>query len=163
MRVLLLAPLAAAALLVGACTGGSGDTTLRRSQDIESNESTPKKPKDGSKGGSSDSPTPSSSTSDTSDPAPAPAPATPDAGGATPTTPPATPAQPGTCGAPKCFGLGGFGGCKATDGAGDSVVLACNDQGCACLTANKTTSVFDGDVTSGEDAAQLFLANCACQ
>jgi hypothetical protein len=160
MRVLLIAPLAAAALLVAACSGGADDgMTLRRGQDITSGKES-KTPSDGSKGGSSDSPTPAPPDS-TPDPAPS-TPSTTD-GGATPTTPPAPPATPGSCGDPKCFGFGGFGGCKATNAAGQSVVMGCDETGCACVTGGKTTTTFEAEVASGADAKTLFLGNCDCQ
>lgn len=162
MRVSLLAPVAAAALLVAACSGGAEDgTTLRRGQDVTSGKES-KLPSDGSKGGSSDSPTPANTTPD-STPAPDPAPpSTPD-GGVTPTTPPATPATPGSCGDPKCFGFAGYGGCKATNGAGQSVAMACDETGCACVTGGKTTTTFEANVASGADAKTAFLGNCDCQ
>lgn len=155
MRVLLLTAVAAAALTVVACSGGSEDA-LRRSQDLTTTQAQPTTESNSTGESSTTSTTPPASPPDSdASPATPEGGATPDGGGA------GTPA-PGTCATPKCFGFGGFGGCKATDSAGASVVLACDNGGCACLTAGTTTSTFAGDVNSGDDAAQLFLANCDC-
>jgi hypothetical protein len=40
--------------------------------------------------------------------------------------------------------------------------MACHGGGCACFTADQTTATFDGDITSADDAAQLFLIHCTC-
>jgi hypothetical protein len=159
MRVLLFAAGASVLLLV-ACSDGAGASTLQRANDLSPARQPASKStsNDGSHGGSNASPTPASPTPP-SDPTPA-----TDAGtGTAPTTPPATPPAPGSCASPKCFGLGGFGGCKATDSAGAAVTMGCQDGACACVAGGQTTSTFAGDVNSGDDARQLFLTNCDCQ
>ena len=89
-------------------------------------------------------------------------PAPPDAGAAPAPAPAPVPPAPGSCGAPRCFGFAGVGGCKATDATGALVTMGCQDGACACLAAGQTTTTFDGDVTSTDDARSLFLVNCAC-
>jgi hypothetical protein len=69
---------------------------------------------------------------------------------------------PGSCASPKCFGLAGIGGCKATGQDGALITMGCQDGACACLIGNQTTSTFDGDVATADDARQLFLTNCNC-
>lgn len=157
MRVLFIVALAALSLSLVACSGGSEDTTLRRAP---VNAPARSQAPSGAGGGddattsTTPAPPPQGTPSDSSAPAP-------DGGAGTPSAPPSPPA-PGSCGAPKCFGLGGFGGCKATDGAGITVPMACQDGACACLKGAQTTSTFEGDVTSADDARQLFLGNCDC-
>lgn len=153
-RLVALAPVAAlVTLALAGCSGGAEDSSLPRSQT-----QTPTRLPASSKG--------TKSTDDTA-PATTPPPSTtPDApdGGAAPSpapTPPAPP-EPGSCGAPKCFGLAGFGGCKATDAAGDLVAMGCQDGVCACTTAGQAATTFDGDVNSADDARGLFLTNCTC-
>lgn len=155
MRVFFFAGFAALSFAAAACSGGTEDTTLRRSPGAPARTQAPA-------GGGDDtsdeapSSTPASTPSTPGD-ATSPAPS-PEGGAATPAPPPA----PGSCGAPKCFGLAGFGGCRATDGAGTLVTLACKDGACACLTGGQPTATFEGVVNSGEDARQLFVASCAC-
>lgn len=146
--------LAGSALLLAACSDAGDASSIRRraNSDSPASAAPSKAPNDGSMGGSSASPTPAP-------PPSAPAPATPDGGA---TTPPATPAPAGSCANPKCFGVGGIGGCKATDGTGANVTMGCQDGACACLAGGQTTATFAGDVNSASDAAQLFLANCDC-
>lgn len=150
-----------ALLLLAACSDGSGASTLQRSNGVSPVRAPASKtaPDDGSHGGSNASPKPADPT-----PSSDPMPSTPDAGAGTPpVTPPATPPAPGTCGSPKCFGVGGFGGCKATDGAGATVTMACQDGACACFGGGQTTPTFAGAVKSADDARQLFLTNCDCR
>ncbi len=141
--------------LVG-CSGGTEDSTLPRSQTPAPSHAPAASNSTKSTGDTTPATTPPASTPD---PTPA-----PDAGTSpspSPAPPPAPPA-PGSCGAPKCFGLAGVGGCKATDSAGDLVTMGCQDGACACLTGGQTTTTFDGDVTSADDARSLFLVNCTC-
>lgn len=156
MRVLfLLATLGG--VLVGACSGADGPSPIqhRASTDPPSTAQAPKSPSDGSQGGSNADPAPAPPATPTpSDPPPV----TPDAGGAT--TPPA---PAGACGNPKCFAAFGVAGCKATDGAGVSVTMGCQDGACACLKGGQTTATFEGDATSAADASQLFLSSCDCK
>ncbi len=145
-----------AGVLVGACSDADGPSPLRRraSNDPTSTAELPKSTSDGSQGGSNATPTPAPPATPTpSDPPPA----TPDAGSTT--TPPA---PAGACGNPKCFAAFGLAGCKATDGAGASVTMACQDGACACLTGGQTTATTEGDPTNAAEAAQLFLASCDC-
>jgi hypothetical protein len=167
MRVLFATLATATALLLTACSGGTEGSTLQRSRSLESSRS----PAATSPGGSGDS-TAASTAATTPAPATPPAadtaPAASDAGTAPATTPATTPAPaptsaaPGSCGNPKCLGGNGFGGCKATDSAGDVVTMGCQDGSCGCFAGGLSTAAFDGDVTSADDAAQLFLANCTC-
>jgi hypothetical protein len=156
MRVLLVPVLAALSLSVVACSGGTEDSTLRRAPSSPARSQAPS-----SSGDTTSSATPGPSTPP--GPAGSSTPSAPDAGSGTPAppAPPAVPA-PGSCGAPKCFGLGGFGGCTAKDAAGVTVTLGCQDGACACLKGALTTSAFEGDVLSADDARQLFFANCDC-
>jgi len=139
--------------LVG-CSGGTEDSTLQRQQTSTREPASSKGTK--STGDTAPATTPPPSTPD-------PNPGSPDGGAApTPTPAPApTPPAPGSCGAPKCFGLAGVGGCKATDAAGDLVTMGCQDGACACVAGGQTTT-FDGDVNSTDDARSLFLTNCTC-
>lgn len=57
----------------------------------------------------------------------------------------------------------GVAGCKATDGAGVSVTMGCQDGACACLKGGQTTATFEGDASSAADASQLFLSSCDCK
>jgi hypothetical protein len=139
--------------LVG-CSGGTEDTSLRRSQTAA-----PAHLPASSKGTTSGDTAPSTTAQPSSDPAPV------LDGGAAPAPGPApapAPPVPGSCGAPKCFGLAGVGGCKATDSAGVLVTMGCQDGACACLAGGQTTTTFDGDVNSVDDARSLFLVNCTC-
>jgi len=139
--------------LVG-CSGGTEESTLRRSQT-----QAPTRLPASSKGTTSTGDTaPATTPPSTPDPTPAPA----DGGAAPPPAPTPAPPAPGSCGAPKCFGLAGVGGCKATDSAGDLVAMGCQDGACACVVAGQTTTTFDGDVDSADDARSLFLTNCTC-
>jgi hypothetical protein len=134
------------------CSGAADDTSLPRSQSKAPTRLPTRAP--ASSGDTTPTTTPPSSTpapSPDAGAAPAPAPA-----------PPATPPVPGSCAAPKCFGLAGVGGCKATDSTGALVTMGCQDGACACVAADQTTTTFDGDVTSGSDAHDLFLTNCTC-
>jgi hypothetical protein len=166
MRVLFSPILVAAtALLVTACSAGPEGTTLQRGRSASSSRSpeatTASAP--GSGGGANGSsaapstPAPAAPSADT-------APADGDAGpGTQPGSAPApSTAALGSCGNPKCVGANGFGGCKATDGAGDVVTMGCQGGACGCFAGGQTTATFDGDVTSADDAAQLFLVNCTC-
>ncbi len=72
------------------------------------------------------------------------------------------PAAPGSCGNPQCFAVGGVCGCKATDGAGNTVKMGCQGGACACFDANgNDTNDFD---SSCEDPASAAIAfqQCAC-
>ena len=152
LGVLTVASTVALLGLVG-CSDGTEESSLQRSQTRA-----PTRTPASSKGTKSTDPTPSTTPHPSSSPVPV-----PDAG-ATPTPAPApvpTPPVPGSCGAPKCFGLAGVGGCKATDAAGDLVTMGCQDGACACLTGGQTTN-FDGDVNDVDDARSLFLVNCTC-
>lgn len=159
MRVFITPLMAATALLVAACSGGTEDSTLQRGRSASSTGA----PTAGSATGSGSN---ASSTAGSA-PAPAPppaadtAPAGSDAGPAAPAPAPA-PAALGSCGNPSCLGGGGLAGCKATDSAGDLVTMGCQDGACACFAGGQTTATFDGDVNSADDAVQLFLANCTC-
>jgi hypothetical protein len=164
MRVSFATIVIGTALLLTACSGGADGVTLQRGRSAASTRS----PSATNAAGSGDSDSTASSTS-----ASTPAPATPpadsappgsDAGTGTTPAPAPAPAAPalGSCGNPKCFGLNGVGGCKATDSAGDEVTMGCHGGGCVCFTADQTTATFDGDITSADDAAQLFLTHCTC-
>ena len=151
MRVLFMLATACGVLL-GACSDDGGASPIRRR--AEAGTAAPARtPGDGSQGGSNGSPTPAP-------PAPAsgPAPA-PDAGPTPPTTPPA---PAGSCGNPRCLAAFGVGGCKATNGAGTTVTMGCQDGACACLTGGQTTATFEGDATNAAEASQLFMSNCDC-
>jgi hypothetical protein len=140
---------------LAACSDGPDDSPLQRSQTPA-----PTRSPASSKGTKSTGDTTPSTTPPPSEPAP-----TPPAGSASapaPAPPAPTPPAPGSCGAPKCFGLAGIGGCKATDSAGDLVTMGCQDGACACLSGGQTTTTFDGDVNSADDARGLFLTNCTC-
>ena len=153
MRVL-FALATSCGLLVGACSDAGGPSPIQRRASSSAAEP-PRSPSDGSQGGSNANPTPAPP-APSSDPAP-----TPDAGTAPP-GPPLPPAPAGSCGNPKCFAAFGVGGCKATDGAGKSVTMGCQDGACACLTGGQTTATFEGDATNAAEASQLFLSNCDC-
>lgn len=151
MRVFFFLGLSALSLSFAACSGGTEDTTLRRTPSSREGSQTP--------GGTT---LPNETKSDSTSPPPADPPADPsppasDAGAPSPTPPAA-----GSCGAPKCFGLGGFGGCKATDAAGQLVTMACQNGECLCLGGAQNTTTFAGDVASADDARQLFFTNCNC-
>ena len=140
--------------LVG-CSDGGEDSSLRRSQTPA-----PTRTPSSSKGTKSTDSAPSATPQPSSEPAPS-----PDGGATSPAPVPApapTPPAPGSCGAPKCFGLVGVGGCKATDSAGVLVTMGCQDGACECLADGQTTTTFDGDVNSVDDARSLFLVNCTC-
>lgn len=142
----------ACGVLLGACSDDGGASPIRRR--AETGTAAPARtPGDGSQGGSSASPTPAPP-APASDPAPA-----PDAGPTPPTTPPA---PAGSCGNPGCLAAFGVGGCKATNGAGTTVTMGCQDGACACLTGGQTTATFEGDATNAAEASQLFLSNCDC-
>ena len=157
MRVLFAAFLAGSALVVSACSDG-GENILRRQSSVAP-ERTPAS--NTSKGGDeSAKPTPDPSPPPpSSTPAPNTSPA-PDAGA--PATPKPAP-TPGSCGAPKCFAVGGYAGCKATGVAGEVVTMGCQDGACACFAGHQTTARFDGAPAGADEASQLFLVNCDCQ
>ena len=159
MRVLLVAVLVGSAHLTAACSD-AGDVSIRRSPSRDTASSAPA----GSPATSTQTQAPPASpASPASTPQPDPAPATPaPVPTTTPAPPPATPPAPGSCGNPKCFAAGGFGGCKATDGTGATVTMGCEDGGCACFAGGQNTAAFEGDPNSSDDAAQLFLTNCGC-
>ncbi len=72
------------------------------------------------------------------------------------------PAAPGACGTPKCFAIGGVCGCKATDSAGNTVKMGCQDGACACFDANgNDTNDFDSSCDDPASAAIAFQ-QCAC-
>lgn len=150
--------IAGSAFLLAACSDAGGGSPLRRRDSSGTDAVTPN---DGSRGGSNASPMPDPSPPSAPPASPVP-PGAPD-GGVTTSPDAATPAPVGSCGTPKCFGVGGFGGCKATDSAGAEVTMGCQGGGCACRAAGHTTATFSGNVNSASDAAQLFLANCACK
>lgn len=76
-------------------------------------------------------------------------------------SPPATSA-PGTCGNPKCAAGNGLCGCKATDGAGNMIVMGCQDGACACLDGNgNDTNDFNATCDDPASAAIAFQ-QCAC-
>jgi hypothetical protein len=166
MRVLFSSLLvAAAALLVTACSGGADGATLQRGRSASSSRS-PEATGASAPGAGGDA-------NGSAGPPSTPAPAAPAAGSAPvdsdagPGTQPAPAPAPstaalGSCANPKCVGANGFGGCKATDGAGDVVTMGCQGGACGCFAGGQTTATFDGDVTSADDAAQLFLLNCTC-
>jgi hypothetical protein len=156
MRVLFASLLAVSALGLVACSGGTEGSSLQR-QRATGDDGTPTASGGTKTSGSKTAPAP---TAPESAPAPEPAPAMADAGAPPPPAP--APATPSSCGAPTCFGLGGFGGCKATDSAGALVTMACQDGLCGCFAGGQTTATFDGDVNSSDQAAQLFVANCTC-
>jgi hypothetical protein len=151
-RMVSLAATLALASLAG-CSGGPEDSTLQRSQ-TPAPTRLPASTKGTTSGDTTPATTPPASTPD---PSPS-----PDAGATPAPKPPPPPPVPGSCGAPKCFGLAGVGGCKATDSTGDLVAMACQDGACACVVGGQTTTTFDGDVNSASDARDLFLTNCAC-
>jgi hypothetical protein len=157
----------AAALLVTACSGGSDGVTLQRGRSASS----PRSPEAASEGGgasgaagSANASSAAPSTSAPAAPAGDSAPADGDAGpGAKPAPAPApSTAALGSCGNPKCVAANGFGGCRATDAAGDVVTMGCQGGACGCFAGGQAAATFDGDVTSADDAAQLFLLNCTC-
>jgi hypothetical protein len=166
MRVLFNPILVAAAtLLVTACSGGSEGAVLQRGRSASSSRS-PAATSAGATGSGGDA---NASSAVPSQPAPAApaadtAPADGDAGPGTQPAPAPAPstAALGSCANPKCVGANGFGGCKATDGAGDVVTMGCQGGACGCFAGGQTTATFDGDVTSADDAAHLFLLNCTC-
>ena len=140
-------------LSLAGCSGGPEDSTLQRSQ-TPAPTRLPASTK-GTSGDTSPATTPPASTPDPS--------SSPDAGAPPPPAPkPTPPPVPGSCAAPKCFGLAGVGGCKATDSAGELVAMGCQDGACACVVGGQTTTTFDGDVNSADDARDLFLTNCTC-
>jgi hypothetical protein len=157
--------LAMIALFVTACSSGSEGATLQRGRSASTSRS-PEATGAGAAGSGGDA---NAASAAPSMPAPA-APATdttPADGDAGPGTQPAPAPAPsaaalGSCANPKCVGANGFGGCKATDGAGDVVTMGCQGGACGCFAGGQTTATFDGDVTSADDAAQLFLLNCTC-
>ncbi|HSO36838.1 MAG TPA: hypothetical protein VLT33_30135 [Labilithrix sp.] len=155
MRVLFI--LASAALVLGACSDAGGPSPIRRRASSEATGGAEAQQSDGTPGGGANAPTPTPAPS--SDPSPG----TPDAGSTTPSPTPPPPAPAGSCGNPKCFAAFGTGGCKATDGAGASVAMGCQDGACACVSGGQTTATFEGTVNSAADASQLFLSNCDCQ
>jgi len=156
MRVFFSALVATSALLLAACSGGTEDGTLQRQPGSASSRTPAPGTGSGTKG--------TGGAPGTSSPGPGSSPVTPDAGAAPAPAPPApAPAPaPGSCGDPKCFGVAGVGGCKATDGAGATVTMGCQGGACACVSGGQNTPAFDGDVNSAEDARQLFLINCTC-
>ena len=84
-----------------------------------------------------------------------------DAGSQVDATPP-PPAAAGSCKNPKCFATQGLCGCKATDGAGNQIVMACQGGGCACLDGNgDDTNDFTATCDDQASAAQAFQ-QCAC-
>lgn len=141
-----------AMLGVVGCSDGTEGSSLQRSQTPS-----PTRMPASSKGTKSTDAVPSTTPPPSSVPAPA-----SDAGATPPPAPAPAPPVPGSCGAPACFGLAGIGGCKATDAAGDRVTMGCQDGACVCLTGGQTTTTFDGDVNSVDDARSLFLVNCTC-
>jgi len=165
MRVFILPFAAMTALLLAACSGGTEGSTLQRSRSASSTRAV-QDTTESSGGAPSASATPPSAPAAPPPSDPGPASDTNDAGAATTPVPAPAPAPtsaaPGTCGNPKCLGGNGLAGCKATDGAGDLVTMGCQDGACACFVGDQATTEFDGDVNSADDAAQLFLTNCAC-
>lgn len=156
MRVFVAVVLAAASLSVAACSGGTEDSTLRRSP------SSPARSQEPSTGTAVDDATSSATPAPSSSSSPSPsggAPGAPDGGAGTPVP---TPPAPGSCLDPKCVALGGVGACKATDTAGSLVTMACKNGFCACLTGTQTTVTFEGEPNDETEARQLFLANCGC-
>lgn len=154
----------ATALLLTACSGGPEGATLQRGRSASSSRS-PEAASAGASGAGGDA---NASSAPPSTPPPAPAagkpPADGDAGTGTQPAPAPAPstAALGSCGNPRCVGANGFAGCKATDGAGEVVTMGCQGGACGCFAGGQTTATFDGDVTSADDAAQLFLLNCTC-
>jgi hypothetical protein len=145
---------AAGALGLVGCSGGDEDSSLQRSPTPAGSRVPASSKGTKSSGDTAPAATPQS--------APDPTPPAPDAGAAPAPAPAPAPPAPGSCGAPKCFGFAGVGGCKATDAAGDLVAMGCQDGACACVVGGQTTTTFDGDVNSGDDARSLFLVNCTC-
>jgi hypothetical protein len=150
-------------LLLAACSanadpnslmGGGGRTRGYSTGDDQT--STPKpKPAGSANNGSTPTPQPSSTT-----------PPTPTGSSSTPPPPPPPPPAPeGSCGNPKCAGISGLCGCRATDSAGNLVLLGCSDGSCVCTTLDQVT---DGPVDEGGacgDQTQmkaLFTSTCTC-
>ena len=156
MRVLLLV---ATALLTAACSSGPEGTGLRRSNTTGGKTSSETTSSDRRGAPTTDDPPASGSDDGAGEPAPAPAP-TPTTSSSSPA--PAPPPLSGSCANPKCVGLLGTGGCKATDSSGASVVLGCDQGACACLTGGKQTTAFEGDAETVDDLKSLFFANCGC-
>lgn len=158
MRVSILLALAGSALFTAGCSD-AGISQIRRRADNETAETA--KGSDGSKGGSNANPTPAPADSPVTPPPSTPS--SPD-GGATPAPTPdggGAPPANNTCTTPKCFGIGGYGGCKATDSAGNQIKMGCQTGDCACQGGSNAD--FAGDVSSTNDAVQLFIAHCGCK
>ena len=142
------------ALFVGACSSASTpseDVFLRRAPANGSS--------DDAKGSSS-----SNQGTPTQDDDPPPAndtpPPTTDAGSPAPPAPP-TP-EPGSCGAPKCTGIGGVCGCSGQD-QGDKTLMGCSDGVCTCAGKTFPDDGACGVLADKAALASLFAVNCNCQ
>lgn len=158
MRVFLLV---ATALLAAACSSGPEAGVMRRSgaTDGKASKETTSTQRDDAPS-TTDSPASSPAPNGNPTSVPAPAPTTSSSPSPTPTPAPAPPA--GSCANPKCIAFGGTGGCKATDTNGATVVLGCDQGGCACLTGGQQTTAFEGNAATADDMKALFFANCSC-
>jgi len=103
---------------------------------------------------------PSSSQGDPTDPQTTPS--QPDAGATKADASPPVTSAPGTCGNPKCAATNGLCGCKATDSAGNNIVMGCQGGACACFDANGNDAN-DFDATCDDPAsAAIAFQQCAC-